>query len=153
MYTPFLDESQSLLVGVFAGAPDTDDDFARCLAAHAACDRAAVLRRQPCVHILVTGRDVSPPPPVWRKRMAELDDSMQSNDYLLALVAASPAARGVLTAVAWLAGRRSGHKRVAMATFAAAATWVRTETGRAYPGLEQLYEGIRTLPGAASMGI
>ncbi len=40
-----------------------------------------------------------------------------------------------------------------MATFAAAATWVRTETGRAYPGLEQLYEGIRTLPGAASMGI
>ena len=140
MFASCGDEAAGAVVGVFSGAQNDDDDWARSIQSIAHSDAAASRNDKPHVCVLVLQSHTPLPPPIWRKRMADGNKALVAKRYHFAVVCPNPIHRGVLTAILWLTGSRAGHHYTASSTFGEAAGWIRAETGESYPTLESLYD-------------
>lgn len=131
-----------LYVGIYSGDV-RDEDYARCVNSMTEFER--VIRSQPhgFAAILITDPGVEAVPASWRKRMAHFNNSVQTQQYLLAIVTPSSVVRGILTAINWLSPAKQGHVRRAYETFADACVWVEKHRGRAEPQLDELHRAAR----------
>lgn len=131
-----------LYVGIYSGDV-RDEDYARCVNSMTEFERT--IRSQPgsLAAVLVTDPGVEAVPASWRKRMAQFNNSVQAQQYLLAIVTPSSVVRGILTAINWLSPAKQGHVRRAHETFADACTWVEKLRGRSEPQLDELYRATR----------
>ena len=127
----------SAIVGVYSGTSNTDADWVRCLESLELADEGALRMGAPLVFILVAAPESQRPSAVRRKRMAVGQESIGAPAYYFACVAPNAFIRGIYTAINWMAkSGPSGHRSIAVPTFANAATWVRKNAARAYPTLE-----------------
>lgn len=131
-----------LYVGIYTGDVG-DDDYARCVTSMTEFERA--IRSQPhgFAAILVTDPGVEAVPASWRKRMAHFNNSVQAQQYLLAIVTPSSVVRGILTAINWLSPTKQGHQRKAHETLADAWVWIEKQRGRSEPQVDELYRAAR----------
>jgi hypothetical protein len=151
MYSFCRDDAMGALVGVYSGTSNTEADWVRCVESFGLADERALRMGVPLVCILVAGPESPGPPAVWRKRMAVGMDSIRAPVFYFAFVAPNAFIRGVYTAINWMTKRGpSGHKSIAVPTFANAAAWIRTNAAQAYPTLEALHDEARS--GTASYG-
>lgn len=101
MYGHQMDTEEGLLVGLFSGPSNSDEDFTRyvdSLLQGAKQSNSA----KPQIAVLVVDRDNPPPNAYWRKRIAEATSHIGGNGGLFVLSAESPLIRGVLTAINWI---------------------------------------------------
>jgi hypothetical protein len=151
VYSFCRDDAFGAMVGVFSGTSNTEADWVRCIESLELADETALRMGVPLVCVLVADPETPRPPAVWRKRMAVGQESIRAPVYYFAFVAPNALIRGVYTAINWMAKKGpSGHKSVAVPTFANAASWVRKNAAKAYPTLEALHDEARS--GTASRG-
>jgi hypothetical protein len=148
MYTSRADEASSSMVGIFAGAEQSDADYAESIRSIAMSDDIAASLQRTHVVILVTEAKTPRPPAIWRRRFAEGNNLLRAETYYFALVSPNVLIRGVFTAVVWLTRARPGYHFAAFQTFDEAAGWVRSQTSNPYPILEKLYAAVRGEPSA-----
>lgn len=104
MFTFAIDALYEAGVGVFSGATNDDADYERYVRALEDFSERWRDRPQP-VFIQVVDRDNPPPNAAWRRRIAEASENAPPQT-LYCFVSESALARGVLTAISWLAPRR-----------------------------------------------
>jgi hypothetical protein len=143
MFSACGDQEAGILVGVYAGKVDVDEDYEACVQAIVDADLAAVRNHVPFACLLVTGAETPAPAPRWRQRMATTNSEVLSPAYYFALVSPSLVIRGVFTAVQWLSRSREGHQHAVFSTFEAASSWIRGNAKREYPEFESLYTRAR----------
>jgi hypothetical protein len=143
MYASQVDNDSGLLVGLFAGHHQADADFDRVSESLNAADRNATARSLTLIFVLVVDREAEQPSPSRRRAMAENNKRLTAARYLFAFVTPNTVLRGILTAVRWLTGERTGHEVESFASPPEAFEWVRRMTGQAYPQLEALYDRAR----------
>jgi hypothetical protein len=140
MYASSANESAGLLVGVYRGSVMRDEDYERAIASILACDTNALKRGLVSTAVMVTDTDTPSPPPIWRQRMANANNSLCAERYYFVLVSPSLLIRGVFTAVMWLTRGRSGHQLVALGDLGQAAQWVQERSGHTPMAIRRLYE-------------
>lgn len=101
MYGSRIDAPQGLLIGLFSGADNTDEDYQRYVESILEADRQALPGTAKIAALLVD-RGNPPPNARWRKRIAEATASVRTEGALFALCAESPIIRGVATAIHWI---------------------------------------------------
>jgi hypothetical protein len=93
-------DREGLVLGVFTGAHNTDDDLRRYVDDIAKADHEH--RDRPYLALLVFVDEGNPAPSVqWRRRIAAQSARLQSR-VLFALVSPSPVIRGVVAFINWL---------------------------------------------------
>lgn len=142
MYASKTDEEAGLIVGVYRGVSD-DHDYAAAIASIVASDASAASRPLTHACLLVAEGDISPPPPIWRQRMAEANNQLRAERHYFALVSAKLVIRGVFTAVSWLTRKRPGHHLAAFSDVAQASAWLEREAGQTALHVRRLYEQAR----------
>ena len=140
MYASSADEDAGLLVGVYRGAVMRDEDYARAVASILACDANAVKRGLVSTAVMVTDAATPSPPPIWRQRMAQTNNSLCAERYYFAFVSPSLLIRGVFTAVLWLTRGRARHHLVAFTNLEQACHWLQAEAGHTPLAIQRLYE-------------
>jgi hypothetical protein len=144
MYTFCRDDAMGAMVGVYSGTSNTEADWVRSIESFELADERALMMGVPLVCILVADRETPGPPAIWRKRMAVGQESIRAPLYYFAFVAPNAFIRGVYTAINWMTKSPSGHRSIAVPTFANAATWIRKNAAQAYPTLEALHDEARS---------
>lgn len=142
MYEYASSKEPGLYIGIYTGDV-SDDDYARCVNSMTEFERT--IRSQPgsLAAVLITDPGVEAVPASWRKRMAHFNNSVQAQQYLLAIVTPSSVVRGILTAINWLSPAKPGHVRKAHETFADACAWIEKQRGRPEPQLDALHRTTR----------
>jgi hypothetical protein len=135
-----LDPRLGLVVWLFTGKVNTDDDFARYVASFALADEASLQGPQPGIAILVVDEGNPMPNAKWRKNMAEASASLKSHPIFF-LASASPLVRGVATAVNWM--RPPPYELVTTSTFKEAVAIAEKRRGVPLPALSELYDEVR----------
>jgi hypothetical protein len=143
MYFFRSDDSKGLMIGAYSGSSDSESEWAETGESISIADDAALARSVPLVYIVAVTEDSTPPPPLWRKRMADRLNSIRSSAFYFALVAPDAQMLGVFTAIRWMIKPSSAGRISAAPTFMDAAKWVRKVSGAAYPSLESLYDEVR----------
>jgi hypothetical protein len=144
MYTFCDNEALGLIVGVYSGGVTADADYMRCIESIASADKAAVRAGVPLACVLVTDENTRQPSVLWRKRMADANNAIESERYYFALVTSSFLIRGVMTAIGWLVRPRPHHETGAFDSLESAGAWLQSKTGRHYP-VEETYSAARRL--------
>jgi hypothetical protein len=101
MYGSRTDAAQGIVVGLFWGDTNTDDDYRRYVDSLVEADRGSPPEIAKTV-ILVVDRGNPAPPAQWRKRIADATERIRSKHVLFVLCAESPLIRGVVTAINWI---------------------------------------------------
>jgi hypothetical protein len=140
MYASSADDSAGLLVGVYHGAVIRAEDYERAIASILACDANAVRRGLVSTAVMVTDAHTPSPPPIWRQRMAQANNSLCAERYYFAFVSPSLLIRGVFTAVLWLTRGRARHHLVAFAELAQASNWLQAQAGHTPAAIRHLYD-------------
>lgn len=101
MYGSRIDPQRGLLVGLFSGSNNDDEDYRRYVTSILDADRQT---RPETAKLAVLMVDRANPPPnaQWRRRIAEATASIRTEGALFVLCAESPVIRGVLTAINWI---------------------------------------------------
>jgi hypothetical protein len=144
MYSSSVDEKLGLIVGVYRGSRNPEEDYASCIASIVASDANAASRRLTHTCVLVTDADTPPPPPIWRQRMAETNNGLRAERYNFVLVTPKLVLRGVFTAITWLTRRRPGHQLASFPDVEQAADWVQNNAGQSGLAVRRLHaEALR----------
>ncbi len=133
------DQGSAALVGLYAGAPNTDRDFERAYAGLEALYAGDGPRI--AAALLIVDPGLSAPNASWRARYADLHAI--DRHYRLVVMTESAVARGILTAVQWIQPLRPGQKTVAFGRFDPAVSWLETECGRSLACMHQMFAQLR----------
>ena len=101
MYGARLDAARGVMVGLFSGPSNGDDDYQHYVDSLLDADRTARPNVAQIV-VLVVDRENPAPSAQWRKKIADATARVQSADVLFVLCAESPLIRGVVTAINWI---------------------------------------------------
>ena len=101
MYGSRIDPDQGLLIGLFSGANNDDDDYQRYVDSILEGDRRTRAGTAQ-IAILMVDRGNPPPSAKWRKRIADTTAKLRTEGAVFVLCAESPLIRGVLTAINWI---------------------------------------------------
>ena len=101
MYGSRIDPEQGLLIGLFSGADNDDDDYQRYVDSILEADRRTRAGTAQ-IAILMVDRGNPPPSAKWRKRIADTTAKLRTEGAVFVLCAESPLIRGVLTAINWI---------------------------------------------------
>ena len=140
MFVYSIDPRRGLIVWLFAGKTNSDDDYGRYIASFAIADDASRLGPQPGVGIIVVDADSPVPNAAWRRRIAESSMSLKSSP-LVVLASASALVRGVATAINWI--RPPPYEFFATSTFEAAVAIAQKRRGEPLTGLHVLLDEAR----------
>lgn len=140
MFVYRLDRRRGIVVWLFTGKINSDDDYARYVASFAIADEACIAGPQPGIGILVVDDDSPVPNAAWRKRMAEASASLKSKPIVL-LASSSSVIRGVATAINWI--RPPPYDFVTASTFEEAVAAAQKRRGEPLTGLHVLLDEAR----------
>jgi hypothetical protein len=101
VYQSLLDVEHGLLIGLFSGADNTDEDYQRYVDSLIDADRRKP-RATGAIAVLVVERGNPIPSAAWRKRIADATGALGNKDVLFILCSADPLMGGVVTAINWL---------------------------------------------------
>jgi hypothetical protein len=141
MFVCRIDERRGLIVWLFTGKTNTDDDFARYLASFAPADEASLRGPRPGIGIILVDDGNPIPDAKWRKRMAEASTTLKSNPIVF-LATRSSVVRGVAIAVNWM--RPPPYELVVTATFEEAVAIAQKRRGEPLTALLVLLDEART---------
>lgn len=114
MYGARIDSVGGVVVGLFSGATNDDDDYQRYVDSLLEADQKAPAGIASIV-VLVVDRENPAPSAQWRRRIADATGRVRSQDVLFVLCAESPIIRGVVTAINWMRPPKYDVKVVASA--------------------------------------
>lgn len=140
MFVYRLDKRRGLMVWLFTGSTNTDDDFARYVASFAIADEACTHGPQPGIGVLVVDDGNPVPNAAWRRRMAEASTKLKSNPIVI-LATSSSLVRGIATAINWI--RPPPYEFFATATFDEAAAIAQKRRGEPLTALHVLLDEAR----------
>ncbi len=100
MFRSITDIEHGLVIGLFSGDHNSDDDYQRYVDSLVAAIGA--LGSRPGIGALIVERGNPIPNAQWRKRIADATGDLGSADTLFILCSADPIIRGVSTAITWL---------------------------------------------------
>lgn len=101
MYGHQMNTEEGLLVGLFSGPSNSDEDFTRYVESLLQGAKQSKSGK-PQIAVLIVDRDNPPPNAHWRKRIADATSHIGGDGALFVLSAESPLIRGVLTAINWI---------------------------------------------------
>lgn len=101
MYQSSIDVERALLVGLFSGPANTDDDYQRYIDSILDADRQNLVKPRGTA-ILVVERGNPIPNAQWRKRIADATADLGGKETLFVLCADDPIMSGVATAINWI---------------------------------------------------
>lgn len=103
MFTEASDAAHGVNVGLFSGRRNSDEDYARYVSGFAA-HIASFREQEHPVYLLFADPETDSPGAAWRKKIAEASKDVPPHTLFL-FVGGSRLARGVVTAVSWIAPR------------------------------------------------
>jgi hypothetical protein len=101
MYQYRIDVEHGLLVGLFSGATNSEDDYQRYVDSILEASEKK-LTVSGGIAMLVVERGNPIPNAAWRKRIADASGDLGTKDVLFILCSGDPLMRGVATAINWI---------------------------------------------------
>lgn len=125
MFTYRFDPAYAVMVWLFAGETNSDEDYQRYVDTFARADALAAHHPKPA-GILYVERDNPLPDAKWRERFAEASLTLRTRPAI-AFASPSPLVRGIVTAVNWL--RPPPFEFTTTDTFDEAVRWLEHKRG------------------------
>jgi hypothetical protein len=140
VFTSAFDLPYGVVVWLFSGTTNGDDDFERYIEEIKTLDSRSAGRENPAA-ILVVDKGNPVPDARWRRRIAEESAVLVSRKPLFAVVSDSRVVRGVVTAINWI--RPPPYEWSVHERFEDAVRWVEGKKGLSLPVCVQLLAQAR----------
>lgn len=140
MFSSALDESCGVVVWLFTGRANSDDDWARYVDELRAAAAVRVENEQP-VAVMIADEGNPAPNAKWRKRIADEAARIQPKS-LVAFVTASALIRGAAVAIRWLTS--TPYELETFATLDEAVAWIERRRARPMPIVRALERRARS---------